>query len=93
MEAYDRAIGPADMHLIEQALPRARGTFADGRYPKRNRLPTSCYWKNERAIYKNWGDGLEVAGILLEDPHDFNDLDMPSRLVASQQIAIKVDFS
>lgn len=67
MEAYDKAIGPNDLKLVKQAIPKSKEFFAEGRYPKRHRLPTSCFWKNERAIYQNTGDGIEIVGFQCEE--------------------------
>jgi len=69
LENYDRIIGPNDLHLIEQAVPVIRGSFANGRYPKRHRMPTFCFWKNERPIYKDMGNGREMVGLLVEENH------------------------
>ena len=55
--------------MVEQAVPMMKGSFADGRYPKRKRMPVFCFWKNERPIYRDMGNGREIVGLLVEENH------------------------
>ena len=67
LEAYDRSMGPKSENLVEKTVSMSKEFFAEGRYPKRHRVPTFCFWRNEKSIYKNTGDGIEIVGLLLDE--------------------------
>jgi len=67
IETFEKIMGPNELHLIEKKVDTRTEYFAEGRYPKRHRVPKLCFWKNERPIYTNRGQGLEIVGVLIDE--------------------------
>ena len=77
LELYDRTIGGKYSHIIEKQIEIKHEYFGPNqRYPRRNRVQTMCFWRNEKPIYMNRGDGIEMVGLQFmdEELHRFKEL-------------------
>jgi hypothetical protein len=92
LEAYDRVIGPNDIHLVEKPIAKSKESFANGRYPRRHRITTHCFWKNERSIYMNTGDGIEIVGIMREEKSPEDEDNQPKRSKSKAQVKVNQCF-
>jgi len=67
VEKYEQTVGSRQLHLVNKPVPKKDGPFfADGRYPRRTRVPAHCFWKGEGPVYKNLGGGLEVVAVRVD---------------------------
>ena len=68
LELYDRALGGKYSHIIEKQIDIKHEYFGPNqRYPRRSRVQTMCFWRNEKPIYMNRGEGIQMVGLQFMD--------------------------